>query len=411
MNAIFANKLESDDRDPVLTIPLPFRDDTSLEILLPSLTFWTQLTAVLFMQGLFGALIALIVHKLIIPRRETPTSYLVGYGIVIPCCMLFPFYVIRAFDIRNKVVKFMFTTNPAMLMFRCMEAMYDFSPPVVESSFSNYALYCATPYEPVYDPKTNGPVPTTLTDTLSYLRLFFKANVVSGIFLSTILPFHYEPFHTEIEASSLDHNFYDMIRYGHLGNNLIAAILFQQYLIFFGHALRTGFSLLFGAKVIDFMKNPVFESTSPSDFWGRRWNLLIHGVLKRGVYKPVIKHFPKIVAVMAVFVASGLFHEWILAAIFYIHDKNQEPSPFPTYYGKNMAFFIWNGIIIGLEFLIGKTCIFQWMAKIFPKPLITILVILLALPAAHWFAGDYIKSGFFENGQHAYFIFKIIRNK
>lgn len=29
------------------------------------------------------------------------------------------------------------------------------------------------------------------------------------------------------------------------------------------------------------MLNPIFESASPSDFWGRRWNLVVHGLLKR----------------------------------------------------------------------------------------------------------------------------------
>jgi hypothetical protein len=58
------------------------------------------------------------------------------------------------------------------------------------------------------------------------------------------------------------------------------------------------------------MRNPMFLSKSPSDFWSRRWNLLIHRVLKGGVYKPIRKHFKSAaLASIAAFMASGAFHE------------------------------------------------------------------------------------------------------
>ena len=39
-------------------------------------------------------------------------------------------------------------------------------------------------------------------------------------------------------------------------------------------------SALTGFRTMVIMRNPLFASTSVSDFWGRRWNLLISGVLK-----------------------------------------------------------------------------------------------------------------------------------
>lgn len=39
-------------------------------------------------------------------------------------------------------------------------------------------------------------------------------------------------------------------------------------------------AIMFGTQAESVMENPVLESVSPSEFWGKRWNKLIHGVLK-----------------------------------------------------------------------------------------------------------------------------------
>ena len=61
------------------------------------------------------------------------------------------------------------------------------------------------------------------------------------------------------------------------------------------------------------MDNPLLKASSPSNFWSGRWNLVIHGALKRGVFKPVYNlSSSKLVAILVTFLASGLFHEFIL---------------------------------------------------------------------------------------------------
>ena len=53
----------------------------------------------------------------------------------------------------------------------------------------------------------------------------------------------------------------------------------------------------FGVKMQEgMMKNPVLKASSPSDFWSGRWNLLVHGALKRGVFKPVYSLSSKLIA-------------------------------------------------------------------------------------------------------------------
>ena len=61
-------------------------------------------------------------------------------------------------------------------------------------------------------------------------------------------------------------------------------------------------------------RDPLLRSTSLSDFWGRRWNLLIHGLLKRTVFRPLTRRgVPAWGASVVVFAVSGLFHEYAFA--------------------------------------------------------------------------------------------------
>ena len=43
-----------------------------------------------------------------------------------------------------------------------------------------------------------------------------------------------------------------------------------------------------GQAPIEVFRDPIFGCTSPQDLWGRRWNMQIHTVLKRGCYKPLL---------------------------------------------------------------------------------------------------------------------------
>jgi hypothetical protein len=59
---------------------------------------------------------------------------------------------------------------------------------------------------------------------------------------------------------------------------------------------------------------PLLTSTSVSDFWGRRWNLLIHGLFRRTVFSPLtLRGVPAWAAGALAFAISGLFHEYAFA--------------------------------------------------------------------------------------------------
>jgi len=58
--------------------------------------------------------------------------------------------------------------------------------------------------------------------------------------------------------------------------------------------------------------NPIFDTRSPRDFWGKKWNLQVTTTLKRCVFIPLRKFVgvPASIAAILTFIASGAFHEY-----------------------------------------------------------------------------------------------------
>ena len=132
------------------------------------------------------------------------------------------------------------------------------------------------------------------------------------------------------------------------------------------------------------MENPIFASPSPSDFWGQKWNLVLHEILKRGVYRPVWQRFSRNVAMVFSFVASGIFHEWILLVVYfrnYSKCKNIRPCYKPVL-GGALWFFAWNAVLVFLEYAAGEVSDMPRFATALPCVLRSLLVVFLALPLA-----------------------------
>ena len=132
-----------------------------------------------------------------------------------------------------------------------------------------------------------------------YARKFVVCVILIGGYCSILSPYNYEPFEVGDGLSLFD--------IGQLANNALIArklsawcykrvcsifthllelfivVLFQLYLTTDGYGIFT-ITSFFGMQQGPFMLNPIFESSSPSDFWGRRWNLVVHGLLKRYVF-------------------------------------------------------------------------------------------------------------------------------
>jgi len=65
---------------------------------------------------------------------------------------------------------------------------------------------------------------------------------------------------------------------------------------------------LLGAELEPQFDRPYLAS-SLGDFWGRRWNLMVPGVLRPCVYRPVRARLGAAAGVLAAFLVSGAMHE------------------------------------------------------------------------------------------------------
>lgn len=198
---------------------------------------------------------------------------------------------------------------------------------------------------------------------------------------------------------------------------------------------------------------PLICSTSPSDFWGRRWNNLIHDSLKQGVYKPVRWYGKsRTVAFLAAFFASGLIHEYVWVLLFHQTTNQQSEllqlgevssccAVLPDmgisttacycqtgWFGKQLIFFGWNGILISLEFLFQMVTtrrkgviskdkrtdqLFFWerINSLVPWWFKCHIVVLLSLPVGHLFTADVIHSGMMTSLQLGLPLFRITVQK
>jgi len=262
--------------------------------------------------------------------------------------------------------------------------MFGFSPHSVETSVSNYILYTICGLEIEFDAQTRVRKKSSMRDILTSVNAFVQSLVCTGLYNSMLRHVHYAPFPNS-----------------RILNNVTCTIYAQLFLTTFLNASTLFLTLVYRVKVVQAMKYPTLCATSPSDFWGNRWNLHIHGTLKRGVFKPIYKYTnSKAMAIWATFIASGLFHEYILYGTFM--TNNDESKEFV---GWQLAFFLWNAGVVSLEHVVGHYSSFKWIATKLPRPIVTFLVIFTTMPIAHWFLHPLFKVTFF---QHADYLFPIL---
>ncbi|KAF3670089.1 Long-chain-alcohol O-fatty-acyltransferase [Capsicum annuum] len=97
--------------------------------------------------------------------------------------------------------------------------------------------------------------------------------------------------------------------------------------------------------------NDPYLATSLQDFWGRRWNLMVPGILRPAVYFPISaisarvlgKELAKLPAIFSTFLVSGLMHELI-----YYYLSRARPTWEVTW------FFVLHGICLCIEVVVKK---------------------------------------------------------
>jgi Membrane bound O-acyl transferase family len=378
------------------------------------------LRQLLLIQTAFQCTFAVVnYYSIVVPRRRrqelqskdkgaslfsTLSYFIVGWAVVVPITLYFPYLVLETLHIRNKCIKLATGTTTLIVLFRTMEAMYGTSPHTVESSLSTYIIYYSSAVHFVWDAASGRRRRLSLAQLARNIGGLLATAMLLSALLSLEFHYKFEPFpssNVDLQDFGLSWNLFS---WSHMANMYVLAVL-TYYSLSFGLCLSAIGEEIKGCIATEpIFLNPLWTSSSPSEFWGRKWNRMVHTQLKYGVFKPALQFVSAPMALMATFVMSGLFHDYAWTLMYYKYaiddcqgdnasDNFNCYTPAPL---KLTAFFLWNGIIMLLEKTPVGTMLGSWTAK-WPRPVVSTLVVLTGLPVSHWYMGDWVRGGFFAD--------------
>ena len=432
LRRLFADKHVVDDREPVWTLAVPswrshvIAGAAAIEtrtwaLYAPRLELWQQMTYLLILQVVFQCSVAVINYYCIVqPRRRrrrvtenqhkkktddddtTPSdtitssmipAYLLGWGILVPLAVYLPYGVLSYLDIHSRVTKMAAATSAFVVGFRTVEAMYDTSPHSVEATLSNYVAYYSTLMHFDWDYRTATRRKITTRELIREVGLVVFFGLALSMVLSWELYYKFLPFSSPMEDLAGFQFRPDLwLSPGHLANCYVLAVLVYLTLSFGFRLTALGVQLQ-GYRTQPIFDNPLWGSRRPSEFWGRKWNLTIHQLLKHGAFLPA-RHIcgSTQTAVLVTFVVSGLIHDYAWTLTFHQDSHND----FVPRFLKLTAFFAWNGVVMLLERSPVGTFLGTLTRK-WPTVLVSTLVVGTALPVSHWYSGDWVEGGYFDD--------------
>lgn len=348
----------------------------------PAASFWIQSFFFLLLQALLNVLIASVIYILVLRNQNSTQALLFAYGVICPFMLYLPHLLVPAFQLENvALICCLVGGFPSVLFFRCLEAAHKTLPLYASESFSNFLLYNAFTLQFTFDPKTYRPQKVSSSDLVASHLLFLRLFVECTILFNVLVPRSFQLFPLP-EADNL-------WTWQHLVNNFVMALFTSRLLEAGSLGLGMLASMTFGLKILDFNDNPLFGSTSVSDFWGKRWNKVVGTCLRRGVYRPLRQNgVSSTLGALATFGASGLLHEFWLQLL-----TLRGGSTFVPQYGRHFVFFAWNGIALCGEHLLGHMI----PTHSIPRALRTAFVIMLVLPIAHWFTDEFVAAQFYQD--------------
>mmetsp|Transcript_14946 Transcript_14946/g.19565 ORF Transcript_14946/g.19565 Transcript_14946/m.19565 type:complete len:429 (-) Transcript_14946:192-1478(-) len=416
LKLIFEEKMlgDEDARSPALSFDLLHHH---VDVVAPNKLYFVQIILILSAQMIVGALLAVVMWFGIIqpkckkePSAAAVSPLLVGYGVVIPLALFLPMTAVDVLDIRNVGLRLGCISLPMTITLRCLEAMHGFTP--TATSLWEYVVSVGFILRSKLDNTTStstgtskATTPITIRKMRQIANTHFAWMVAFTIVFNITMPSNFFPFKTKAEKELIT---FDV---GQIYNTFVQAAMMNITLSLSLSGQSALASILSGVEYDDNVTNfPMFLSTSPSDFWGRRWNNLIHTDLKLGVYKPVrFATGNKLLASVAAFCMSGMLHEYVWKILFLVtsaqaaetaKDGGCCPSCYcDSWVGKQLIFFGWNGALIGLEYLIGDKI--AACTSFLPSLLRSHLVVLLSLPVGHLFTQDITRANFFQGLQYA----------
>lgn len=110
-----------------------------------------------------------------------------------------------------------------------------------------------------------------------------------------------------------------------------------------------------------------------------------------GIFKPIVQSLDsKPVAVLATFLASGFYHEFILLVLYCV-------GAFKPNFTAQLLFFLWNGLMLLLEGILSQNVTFAQVSSKIPPRLKNMIVLMTVLPVSHWFLDEYVACGMFKD--------------
>jgi hypothetical protein len=218
-----------DDREPVLFFTInPIGTFGVVPLELP---FWLETFVLLSLQSLVNALVAIFVYQYIVVARRrskgdknsTSSHYnlILGYGVICPLLLLGPLYVFaNVLHFSNLAMMLCCGDAFAVLVFRIVEAMHGMLPDFAESSMRNFVLYYGATLQFQFDPKTQQPVPLTVSIFMSKSRSFLSVLVQTSLLYSLLLPFDYK-----VAPQREIRTLFDLYYWGNLVNAYLMASL------------------------------------------------------------------------------------------------------------------------------------------------------------------------------------------
>lgn len=151
--------------------------------------------------------------------------------------------------------------------------------------------------------------------------------------------------------------------------------------------------------------NEPYLATSLQDFWGKRWNLMVTGILRPTVYEPLVqlfsvlgRNYSRVPAVFGTFVVSGIMHELIF---FYMGRLRPD--------WKVMWFFLINGFCTTVEIAIKKTVNGRWT---FPTAIGRVLTLGFVMVTALWlFLPEFVRCNIIERALDEYAAISAVANE
>lgn len=227
------------------------------------------------------------------------------------------------------LARFFAASSFAWAAFRTIEGAWGTSPAGAVRTFKDFHIYFTSSVDPRYEEdRSLAPVPGALRRRLVTILL---RSLFVGLLASVLLPVG--------PSAPLASRVLPWLPWPL--RPVAAVVAGTSFLwLFLAWCFDLGALPLLaqGLDVLEVFRNPVFGSVSPKEFWGRRWNRQVNGMLRRVAFQPLLALAGAPAAALVTFAVSAAFHEYQFALAMQSYSV-----------GRVSLFFVTQGMLTAAE--------------------------------------------------------------